>query len=84
MRDAGTDGVTAEMRSTHSVAWTVGGAAFGVALLVAYALLLLNTGGAGWKVLVAVWLAAWPVLLAGGLGGHVLGRLTQRLRGTSP
>ena len=74
--------MNAEARSTYPVRWAAAGAAFGLALLAVYALVLLNSGGAGWKVLIAVWLAAWPVLLAGGLAGYALGKLARGVRST--
>ena len=84
MRDAGEHGMTATMRSSFSLWSTAAGAGAGLVLLVVYALVLLNAGGAGWKVLVAVWLAAWPVLLAGGLTGYSLAKLAKRIRSISP
>jgi len=44
-------------------------------LLVLLAVLLLNTTGANVKVLVAVWLWAWPVLGAGFALGWLAGRV---------
>ncbi len=55
------------------------GTAVGLALLIAAAAILLNAEGSTYKVLVAVWLGALPVVGAFGTVGYLLGKGAESL-----
>jgi hypothetical protein len=65
------------MRNVEAI-YAIGGSGVALLGLLGAGVYLLSIDGANAKVLVVVWLWAWPVILTGAVGGWLAGR-TRRL-----
>jgi hypothetical protein len=66
------------MRSLEAI-YAIGGAVVALLGLLGAGVWLLSIDGANAKVLVVVWLWAWPVVLTGALSGWLAGRARRLL-----
>lgn len=64
-----------------STCGAIGGTVAALAVLAAVSLMLLNSGGANYKVLVAVWLWLLPVAGSSAVLGYAVGRIIEVIAG---